>query len=38
MKQSVDYTVQLYHDVMSKPKSSTIIRLKEDNTFEIVRN
>ncbi|MBP5573936.1 MAG: threonylcarbamoyl-AMP synthase [Bacteroidales bacterium] len=38
MKQSVDYTVQLYHDVMSKPKSSTIIRLQEDNTFEIVRN
>ena len=38
MKQSVDYTVQLYHDVMSKPKSSTIIRLREDNTFEIVRS
>ena len=38
MKQSVDYTVQLYHDVMSKPKSSTIIRLNEDNTFEIVRS
>ena len=38
MKESVDYTVQLYHDVMAKPKSSTIIRLNEDNTFEIVRN
>lgn len=37
MKQSVDYTVQLYHDVMSRPKSSTIIRLKEDNTFDIIR-
>ena len=38
MKESVDYTVQLYHDVMAKPKSSTIIRLNEDNTFEIVRS
>ena len=38
MKQSVDYTVQLYHDVMERPKSSTIIRLFEDNTFEIVRS
>ena len=37
MKQSVDYTVQLYHDEMSRPKSSTIIRLHEDNTFEILR-
>ncbi|MBR4391894.1 MAG: threonylcarbamoyl-AMP synthase [Bacteroidales bacterium] len=37
MKQSVDYTVQLYHDVMEKPKSSTIIKLNEDNTFEIIR-
>ena len=37
MKQSVDYTVQLYHDVLEKPKSSTIIRLFQDNTFEIVR-
>ena len=37
MKQSVDYTVQLFHDVMARPKSSTIIRLFEDNTFEIVR-
>lgn len=38
MKHSVDYTVQLYHDTMSKPKSSTIIKLFADNTFEIVRN
>jgi L-threonylcarbamoyladenylate synthase len=38
MKRSVDYTVQLYHDVMEKPKSSTIIRLHEDNTFDIVRS
>ena len=37
MRQSVDYTVQLYHDVMARPKSSTIIRLNEDNTFEIIR-
>lgn len=37
MKQSVDYTVQLYHDIMEKPKSSTIIKLHEDNTFEILR-
>lgn len=37
-KQSVDYTVQLYHDVMERPKSSTIIRLNEDNTFEILRS
>ena len=38
MKQSVDYTVQLYHDILERPKSSTIIRLFDDNTFEIVRN
>ena len=38
MKQSVDYTVQLYHDILERPKSSTIIRVFEDNTFEIVRN
>lgn len=37
IKQSVDYTVQLYHDVFSKPKSSTIIRLNNDNTFDIIR-
>ena len=38
VKQSVDYTVQLYHDVFGKPKSSTIIKLNKDNTFEIIRN
>ena len=37
LKNSVDYVVQLYHDSFSKPKSSTIIKLKEDNTFEILR-
>lgn len=37
IKQSVDYTVQLYHDVFGKPKSSTIIKLNKDNTFEIIR-
>lgn len=37
IKSAVDYTVQLYHDVLERPKSSTIIRLFEDNTFEIVR-
>ncbi len=34
---SVDYTVKLYHDSFEKPKSSTIIRLKDDNTFDIIR-
>ena len=38
IKQSVDYTVQLYHDVFGKPKSSTIIKLNKDNTFEIIRS
>ena len=38
MRQSVDYTVQLYHDVLAKPKSSTIIKLNGDNTFEIIRS
>lgn len=37
VKRSVDYTVQLYHDVMEKPKSSTIIKLNDDNTFQILR-
>ncbi len=37
VKQSVDYTVQLYHDIFSTPKSSTIIRLHDDNTFDIIR-
>ena len=37
MKESVDYVVQLYHDVLTKPKPSTIIRLYEDNSFDIIR-
>ncbi len=37
LKQAVDYEVQLYHDSFGKPKSSTIIRLNADNTFEILR-
>ena len=38
MKQSVDYTVQLYHDVLERPRSSTVIRLHEDFTYEILRS
>lgn len=37
IKQRVDYTVQLYHDTFGKPKSSTIIKLNSDNTFDILR-
>ena len=37
VKQSVDYIVGLYHDTIGKPKSSTIIKLHSDNTFEIIR-
>ena len=37
IKSSVDYVVQLYHDVLTKPKASTIIRLYEDNHFDIIR-
>lgn len=37
IKNKVDYVVQLYHDVLTKPKPSTIIRLYEDNSFEIIR-
>ena len=37
IKAKVDYEVQLYHDSFCKPKSSTIIKLNEDNTFEILR-
>jgi len=37
VKQAVDYEVQLYHDSFAKPKSSTIIKLNTDNTFEILR-
>ena len=37
VKNAVNYTVQLYHDILSNPKSSTIIRLHDDNTFDIIR-
>ena len=37
IKKAVDYEVQLYHDSFCKPKSSTIIKLNADNTFEILR-
>lgn len=37
IKSSVDYVVELYHDVLTKPKASTIIRLYEDNHFDIIR-
>ena len=37
IKNAVDYVVQLYHDSFAKPKCSTIIKLNEDNTFEILR-
>jgi len=37
IRQAVDYEVQLYHDSFTKPKSSTIIKLNADNTFEILR-
>lgn len=37
MKNSVDYVVSLYHDVMTTPKPSTIIRLYNDNNFDVVR-
>lgn len=35
--EGTDYTVQLYHDILTKPKSSTIIKLHRDNTFDIIR-
>ena len=38
MKNAADYVVSLYHDVIVKPKASTIIKINEDNTFEIIRN
>lgn len=38
MKQSADYVVTLYHDVVVKPKASTIIRIKDDNTFDVLRS
>ncbi|MBR5602776.1 MAG: threonylcarbamoyl-AMP synthase [Bacteroidales bacterium] len=37
IKSSVDYVVQMYHDVLTKPKASTIIRLYDDNSFDIIR-
>ena len=37
IKSSVDYVVQLYHDSFAKPKCSTVIKLNEDNTFDILR-
>ncbi|MBE6335686.1 MAG: threonylcarbamoyl-AMP synthase [Lentimicrobiaceae bacterium] len=37
IKSSVDYVVDLYHDVLTKPKASTIIRLYEDNRFTVIR-
>ncbi|MBQ6084274.1 MAG: threonylcarbamoyl-AMP synthase [Bacteroidales bacterium] len=38
MKNSADYVVSLYHEVIVKPKASTIIKINDDNTFEIVRS
>ena len=38
MKKAADYVVSLYHDVIVKPKASTIIKINDDNTFEIVRS
>ncbi len=37
IKNSVDYVVQLYHDSFAKPKCSTVIKLNDDNTFDILR-
>lgn len=37
IKTSVDYVVKLYHDVLTKPKASTIIRLYEDCRFDVIR-
>lgn len=37
MKKSVDYVVSFYQGVPTKPKPSTIIRLKEDNSFDVIR-
>lgn len=38
MKQSADYVVSLYHDVVVKPKASTIIKINDDNTFDVLRS
>ncbi len=37
IKTSVDYVVELYHDTLAKPKASTIIRLYDDNRFDVIR-
>lgn len=38
MKNAADYVVSLFHDDIVKPKASTIIRINEDNSFEIIRS
>ena len=38
MKNAADYVVSLYHDDIVKPKASTIIRINEDNSFEVIRS
>lgn len=38
MKESADYVVSLYRDVLVKPRASTIIKIKEDNTFDVLRS
>lgn len=38
MKNAADYVVSLYHDVIVKPKASTIIKINDDNSFDIIRN
>ena len=38
MKKAADYVVSLFHDDIVKPKASTIIKINEDNTFEIIRS
>lgn len=38
MKNAADYVVSLYHEVIVKPKASTIIKINDDNSFDIVRS
>ena len=38
VKQLVDYEVLLFHDVLTKPKPSTLLRLFEDNTVKVIRS
>jgi len=38
MKESADYVVSLYQDIVVKPKASTIIKINEDNTFDVLRS